>query len=658
MIRCTILPLLLWAGLFSAVTIAEEASEIAGTSSRLRVEFARLDGNSDRRLSRAEFLQRPGRRAVLARDFDLYDFDSNQSLTSAEFAAVSGLATPLLRGRVPDPYDQLVADAVAALDQSYDHWDQRPGELVNAHTFVANFIGSISHGGKRYVTGRILRHADSDADGRLSRAEAKRFLAHQLGIRWHDGPPLREPTGRLVRFDRFLEMDEDQNEVLSQSEFYAGWPKGDSVEQDFARLDWDRNGAVTYPEFAHHASENYFDPIEWFRKADTNLDAKLDASEIAGAVDDSRRHLVASTFSAFDDDNDSLLSLQEYRLSMLGNVNYTWSYQPIDSNRNGQLTYDEFVFHSADLFQLQRRYYFHRLDKDENGALSLDEFEYRAQNPLSIHQVSIDGVESRQIYRSDDFPRCGWPTVSPDGKRILFHRYPRASSSGSAERREKCRIVVMNRDGTNVRDLCDGSNPSWSPDGKQFACVRKTEGALRIWIMGADGRSGLPLERGDCPRWSPAGSTIAFQHDHGIWLYDVVRAESRQIWRREDHPYQDLGHDIVWSPDSTKLAVLASRGAVSELVILPADRSDKARVSTSQPAFRVAGRTNLNWSSDGILFAAHDPGGLLALVSAGAVSAGADNASAPQRVTAFQGDGWKSACLTPDGKWYIAVSNQ
>ena len=117
-------------------------------------EFERLDLNRDQNLSLEEFSRRAGDKAVLKRDFELYDFDSNRVLDpirvrggirrDGSFAARQDSGSRL---------DDLVAQAVAALDESYDRWNERPSELVNAHTFVANFIGSISPGGKRYVTG-------------------------------------------------------------------------------------------------------------------------------------------------------------------------------------------------------------------------------------------------------------------------------------------------------------------------------------------------------------------------------------------------------------------------------------------------------------------------------------------------------------------------
>jgi Ca2+-binding EF-hand superfamily protein len=232
-----------------------EGSGLVEAAARIREVFGRLDRNGDLQVDAEEFKQVRRPPGVGPRDFRLYDFDSNRRLSRGEFSCLSGLVEPPYRGTMPDPVNDLVDDAVAALDESYDHWDRRPNELVNAHTFVGNFLGSITPLGKRFVTGRIIDRADRNSDGKISRAEAKHFLEQQLGLRLDHGPPLRESTGRLVRYDRFLEMDRDQDGTLNRREFLEGWWKTSPAEQQFQSLDRDENGTVTYLEFADPISD-------------------------------------------------------------------------------------------------------------------------------------------------------------------------------------------------------------------------------------------------------------------------------------------------------------------------------------------------------------------------------------------------------------------
>lgn len=74
-------------------------------------------------------------------------------------------------------------------------------------------------------------------------------------------------------------------------------------------------------------------------------------------------------FRGFDTDYDAVLTLNEYRISPLGNRNYPWQDRLVDESGDGQISYGEYTFDAVDLFRLQRRLYFHRMDLDFDGAL-------------------------------------------------------------------------------------------------------------------------------------------------------------------------------------------------------------------------------------------------------------------------------------------------
>ena len=61
---------------------------------------------------------------------------------------------------------------------------------------------------------------------------------------------------------------------------------------------------------------------------------------------------------------------------MHANVNYTWEAKLVDRDGDGWISYEEFAFNRVDLFQLQRRFYFHRLDRDGDQRLTVSEFEF------------------------------------------------------------------------------------------------------------------------------------------------------------------------------------------------------------------------------------------------------------------------------------------
>ncbi|MGI9471435.1 MAG: hypothetical protein ACR2NZ_07890 [Rubripirellula sp.] len=659
---------------------ADEAQRIAEAATTVRENFDRLDVDQNERLTVDEFVELGPSKETLRRDFLVYDFNRDRQLTRNEFSAVIGLTDDWLRGRIPDPFDQLLDDAVAALDESYDDWNERPKEFVNAHTFVANFIGSISPQGKRFVTGRILRQADRDSDGRLNRAEARSFMQYQLGIRWHDGAKLRERTGRVVRLDRFLAADRNRDNAVSLAEFkLSGW--GRNSEEAFQLSDRDGSGRITYLEYSHYrATQNFFDPVAWFRLADGDLDAKLSRGEMSVLTEASKRHLLSSSVPAFDTDSDGLLNLQEFQLSMLGNVNYPWHRQPVDTNRDGLLSFDEFVFHELDFFQLQRRYYFHRLDRDQDGTLSVDEFEFRTEKPNAIYLRSDDGEAYKLVYQDERFPHLGRPSVSSSENRLLFER--RRSINA-----KDCRIVLSDLSGAEPVELCSGSHPSWSYDGSKFVCERASDSGKQVWVMNADGRSGQPIARGTSPKWSPDGSRISFLHDNGVRIYDVASGDVQVLLERHQHSYRDLGTDVVWSPAGNQLAVLARRNDRCDLLRLGISRMDDERPGSSEERMKYLARGRslsgfaglMAWTSEGIIVRLPDED-LADSASDGErvdqdvahsrierseVAGGRLYAFNPRLVNALptpwrildSSKPWKSACMVPGNAWYVGIAD-
>jgi serine/threonine protein kinase/WD40 repeat protein len=145
------------------------------------------------------------------------------------------------------------------------------------------------------------------------------------------------------------------------------------------------------------------------------------------------------------------------------------------------------------------------------------------------------------------------PELSPDGSRFVMR----------LQRRTQDDIVVVNRDGSNWRDLTDDiffdRYPRWSPDGKRIAFASDRGGRYEIWLLDADSANFRQLtfdSLGDTtfPIWSPDGNQIAYRSNFVNTVLDVTRSWTEQTLRTLPAPPTEqrfLATD--WSPDGKTL---------------------------------------------------------------------------------------------------------
>src|SRR6185295_10128583 len=145
------------------------------------------------------------------------------------------------------------------------------------------------------------------------------------------------------------------------------------------------------------------------------------------------------------------------------------------------------------------------------------------------------------------------PELSPDGTRFVM-RVPRRTQDD---------IVVVNRDGTNWRDLTNDKffdrYPRWSPDGKRIVFTSDRSGRYEIWMLDADATNLRQLTfdtPGDTtfPLWSPDGTHIIFRSNNVNSILDVDKPWSEQNLRLLPALGGDeLFHAWDWSPDGKRL---------------------------------------------------------------------------------------------------------
>ncbi len=130
--------------------------------------------------------------------------------------------------------------------------------------------------------------------------------------------------------------------------------------------------------------------------------------------------------------------------------------------------------------------------------------QYAQAEQSANHQLFMirpDGTGLKQITgRTND--RFGAPVISPDCKHI-------AADCAPAHRTlQDTQIVVMDADGSNLRDLCPGSMPAWSPNGRLLA-FHTYSSAGAVMVMDADGSEAEEVtNHWGSPRWAPKGDKI------------------------------------------------------------------------------------------------------------------------------------------------------
>jgi hypothetical protein len=154
------------------------------------------------------------------------------------------------------------------------------------------------------------------------------------------------------------------------------------------------------------------------------------------------------------------------------------------------------------------------------------------------------------------------------------------------------------------RTIAQGSDPTWSPDGRRIAYER--QGTLRV--VAPDGADDRALAVGDRPAWAPDSMQLVYRRGESVFVVAADGSGERRV---------AAGERALWSPDGTQLAVLRERAAY----LVRVDGSDERRIGAGMP---------IQWSSSGDEIAMLDSLGVLRLVtlSTGGTRRVAEDASA------------------------------
>jgi TolB protein len=212
----------------------------------------------------------------------------------------------------------------------------------------------------------------------------------------------------------------------------------------------------------------------------------------------------------------------------------------------------------------------------------------------SIWIMGADGTGERRL--TPVSTRSEAPDWSPDGDRILFHRWDP----------DGIHVYVMSVDGSGLRQLTDGpasdEGPVWSPDGKRIAFTREVDREFiesDVYVMNVDGTEQRRLTHDGysyAEAWSPDGETISVTRgpdDEDIFTVAVVNADGSE--ERTLLPPGEDGSGPEWSPDGSQIAFIRSDVNLgeSEIWVMDADGGNARKL----PAGPYSEPHGLDWAA-------------------------------------------------------------
>ena len=308
----------------------------------------------------AEPAQAPLKHALRA-----LDFDGSSTLSFAEFCTAPALLPETLRGPLPDPIADLVAEKLTAVHAAVNwpvHGDQWSAAV------------------RAILTEPIPLHSsawDQNGDGMIDQAEVQAGLELAYGLARSGGSRQRFPNGRLFNDHFYRQLDRNGDRRLSKEELEQTAPRVSKTIEEL--LSFDRDGDQSLDMQELDAARLFVtDVAREFLRWDQNQDGAIDAAELATQARGWEHRIAERMVPAFDLNGDGRISLLEFRTSPLADGAYFVNDIRKDLDDDGVLSRAEFFPFQSLPFSGLAALYFERLDLNADGHLDRREATFDA----------------------------------------------------------------------------------------------------------------------------------------------------------------------------------------------------------------------------------------------------------------------------------------
>ncbi len=211
---------------------------------------------------------------------------------------------------------------------------------------------------------------------------------------------------------------------------------------------------------------------------------------------------------------------------------------------------------------------------------------YYRMRESGIYVAESDGTGAHRVIPYSDTCCVQW---SPDSKRLTYFRGNLKLGGG---------IFTAEADGSNITEIVQGFNPSWSPDGSRIAYTTCQPNTSTCGLFLFDLKSKTPTilthDNGANPQWSPRGDRLVYQADDGkghvnVFMVNADGSGIKQMTTGKGNDGQPNwsrdGNFIVWRSDQN--------GAGWAIFAMRADGSTPRLLVRDAPATGLWGRESL-----------------------------------------------------------------